>query len=901
MTTATTTTQLLHHGAAASSSSHTLVWIPNDDDDDDDDDDESSNSSSIIYSSHGIINICRRSTVLNKPVWSVVETLRTTSSTTTTTTDQHHEAKRVITALCAVRNTHGKVVGLASGFSDGTVNYWNHHHNNNEEEGRCWLEQVLQEPNAASRSITDIDGMMMLENDQIMVIVCTSVGVVMLRTTHQQQQQPQHTTITTTQLATFSANTVRLQQFAGYSILLVGTAAPRHNKIHVYWIDDSIGAAAAANKHVGHLMGHEDWLTDFSWDVSDGMTPLLASASQDARIRLWEFKTTLEETTNTASETMMQLQDNADEDDDINDEFDVDDEEDEGEARLEFFHSHGVVTRVTLEALLYGHEEPVTCVAWHPKPQLYSQDRVLLSSSMDRTLLIWTCLDGGVWTPLSRVGAAGGILGGSIGSTLLGFLGVAIDPLQGESLVGHAYGGALHVWTLEQQEGIADPDLSPEEVALCNKWKATPCVTGHFDGITDCCWEAATGEYLLTVSNDQTCRLWGPVSTSTGAEIWVELARPQVHGYDLTTLTSVSTLMHRHLFVSGADEKEIRVFDAPMNAIKMLQATKSTNKSPVEDVLERVERAYIPSLGLSNKASAADGADEDTEGIVEENDALHLPLERDLGAVSLWPEVGKLYGHNTELYCLTSTLTAKSGPQIDGPFANESLVASSAKARDIQDASIRIWDVESGKCVQVLSGGHKSTVATLCFSPEGSFLATSGKDRRLCIWTRTTESTEGPFVLATAVDSAHKRIVWSAHFCPHDSTLLATGSRDGIVKIWKIAKSETDAVTASVLHTFEATYRAGKKAESVTAVAFAPIPGAEEEALLAIGLDNGLIEIWAIGKDCRLVDAIEPTSCHFATVTKLCWKPVRDDGDDTLLLASVSNDHGVRLFRVNSA
>jgi elongator complex protein 2 len=372
-----------------------------------------------------------------------------------------------------------------------------------------------------------------------------------------------------------------------------------------------------------------------------------------------------------------------------------------------------------------------------------------------------------------------------------------------------------------------------------------------------------------------------------------------VHGYDLKTLTSISTQSHRHLFVSGADEKEIRVFDAPMNAIKFLNATKNIGKVVTEDGLDRVERAYIPSLGLSNKASAADGADEDIEGVVEEDDAIHLPLERDLGAVSLWPEVGKLYGHNTELYCLTSTLTAKSGPPVDGPFATENLVASSAKARYVDDASIRIWDVGSNKCVQVLVGGHKSTVATLAFSPDGTYLASSGKDRRLCIWTRTPASAGGPFTLATEVDSAHKRIVWSVHFCPHDPTMLATGGRDGHVKIWRLTVSAST-VSCSVIGTFEATSRSGKKAEPVTAVSFAPIKCAGDDPLLAIGLETGLIELWGIRQgECKFVNAIEPSSCHFSTITKLCWKPVRNDKEQKLILASSSMDHGVRLFTVN--
>ena len=49
-----------------------------------------------------------------------------------------------------------------------------------------------------------------------------------------------------------------------------------------------------------------------------------------------------------------------------------------------------------------------------------------------------------------------------------------------------------------------------------------------------------------------------------------------------------------------------------------------------------VNQACIPSLGLTTKTSAAEGADEDGGG--HSKSSSHLPLKLDLGAVSLWPE-----------------------------------------------------------------------------------------------------------------------------------------------------------------------------------------------------------------------------------------------------------------------
>ena len=47
-------------------------------------------------------------------------------------------------------------------------------------------------------------------------------------------------------------------------------------------------------------------------------------------------------------------------------------------------------------------------------------------------------------------------------------------------------------------------------------------------------------------------------------EIWYEITRPQVHGYDRQCLA----MINRYKFASGADEKVIRAFEAPINFIE---------------------------------------------------------------------------------------------------------------------------------------------------------------------------------------------------------------------------------------------------------------------------------------------------------------------------------------------
>ena len=375
----------------------------------------------------------------------------------------------------------------------------------------------------------------------------------------------------------------------------------------------------------------------------------------------------------------------------------------------------------------------------------------------------------------------------------------------------------------EVDEANMEYDEEEEEDALVSaRWVADPCITGHFRSVEDMAWDPNNGEYLLTTSSDQTTRLWTevPVSNDPGQCRWVEVGRPQVHGYDMTSIVCIGGQDNStdngepsHRFVSGADEKVLRVFDAPSSTLRVLRSIKKSrdaitqgdtqqpsNEEPGNDSLWRVERAFMPSLGLSNKATAdADQESSKFAGPVNDDDlvqtldtvnerstSLKYPnVERDLAVTTLWPEARKLFGHESELVCLTSY---RAPPGKDEP----SLVASSCKARnDVESAAIRLWDAKKGKCVGILKGGHRSTVSTMSFSVDGKYLVSSGKDRRICVWKKVNDPSrcaeEGAiYELSAAADTAHKRIIWSVHFCPKMPNILASGSRDGLVKLWRV-------------------------------------------------------------------------------------------------------------------
>ena len=83
----------------------------------------------------------------------------------------------------------------------------------------------------------------------------------------------------------------------------------------------------------------------------------------------------------------------------------------------------------------------------------------------------------------------------------------------------------------------------------------------------------------MTVSADQTTRIhapWVQLNQSSIDSTWHELARPQIHGYDMQALA----LLSRYRFASGAEEKIVRTFGASRNFVESLKRiTKLSDKA----------------------------------------------------------------------------------------------------------------------------------------------------------------------------------------------------------------------------------------------------------------------------------------------------------------------------------
>jgi WD40 repeat protein/tRNA A-37 threonylcarbamoyl transferase component Bud32 len=91
------------------------------------------------------------------------------------------------------------------------------------------------------------------------------------------------------------------------------------------------------------------------------------------------------------------------------------------------------------------------------------------------------------------------------------------------------------------------------------------------------------------------------------------------------------------------------------------------------------------------------------------------------------------------------------------------------------DKMIKLWDIASGKLVRTLSG-HTQSITSLAFRADGNLLASGSTDRQIRLWDVKTG--------AVQTLTGHSEAVLSLAFSDKDNTLIS-GSADKTIIVWK--------------------------------------------------------------------------------------------------------------------
>ncbi|KAJ2556806.1 Elongator subunit elp2 [Coemansia sp. RSA 1933] len=676
------------------------------------------------------------------------------------------------------------------------------------------------------------------------------------------------------------------------------------NRIHLYTRSQKAGAEFAAALV---LDGHDDWVTDVAFTTFSPSTDdwkrngaiahwrssdvVLASASQDKYVRLWRIRAVAQQQDTgdrSAAQALVAAQAMLDAlTASVRAGTGI-----EGAAQLStrehVMQTDGAAHAVALDSVLLGHDGWVHSVEWTQT----ADAPALVTASGDSSVMVWAPdSDGGVWASVARLGEVGG--------AVAGFLGASADP-SGRAICAHSYHGSLHSWTAQRDSAAWVPEPSP---------------SGHFGAVVDVSWDPR-GAYVLSASLDQTARLHAPWHGG-----WREIARPQIHGYDLRCAAFVSPFR----YVSGADEKVVRVFQATQQFAAAWRAL-SADPTPqsVEDEAKALPvGAALPVLGLSNKAVEEAQVLALADDSARPNDTYHVrqthtdvvasaaldraraarhgpPMEEDLLRHTLWPEVDKLYGHPYEIFAVAASHAGD-------------WVATACRATAERYASVRLYSTATWQPPALpASGGpapplaaHALTITRLRFSPPAepaspadAYLLSVSRDRSWALYAR--QSGPDPYRLARRQQKAHMRIIWDAAWSP-DARFFATASRDKTVKLWPL---ETDAKPVALAFP-----------EPVTAVDFLPAlvadPSGARLYVLAAALESGRVFV-LVGSPAADADASVPTvwtpaelprsETHTAMVHRLAWRPRPDRGALTAErlwhLASASADQTVRIMAV---
>ncbi|EXB89363.1 putative elongator complex protein 2 [Morus notabilis] len=227
----------------------------------------------------------------------------------------------------------------------------------------------------------------------------------------------------------------------------------------------------------------------------------------------------------------------------------------------------------------------------------------------------------------------------------------------------------------------------------------------------------------------------------------------------------------------------------------------------------------------------------------------------------------------------------------------------SCEAQSATVAEVWLWQVGSWKAVGRLQS-HSLTVTQMEFSHDDKLLLTVSRDRQFSIFAIKGTGTEEISHELIARKEAHKRILWACSWNPHGYE-FATGSRDKTVKIWGV-ENQSSVNLLLMLPPFKT---------SVTALSWIGLGNNRSNGLLAVGMENGLIELWnlfinrindrstkAPPATAALFARLDPLMCHVSAVNRLAWRiPEKSDKEcSNLQLASCGADHCVRVFDVKT-